>query len=802
VSDDFVPETDYTNTSKPYDVRQRPFHRINAPDYDTSVDPPDPAQPAPGRRLAPSGLGRDCGCRGPEDLLPSTTTALLATYVIDALNQAANLLIPFKRMIDAGITEINEILQRYLKTPDYIKQLKDDLAKLLAGSAEVLVFGRMMRAIPQWVPVGRRGYARDHFQYDDKPPGMRQAGGEQEREVEGMLLRSFQMATDLPQLQWTRFARWAFHLKPMPGYRYLVGKGNVQSRDENEVLASANEPLEPVVPIYGYGASPCIECLMDAGAFSLPPGDTATPDQTVPGVMFNSSWPFWPQAGDHVWAAGRWAYDCTRVIDNTLFPTQLNPLKAIATARYEGFKFAANPASAPAVRFFFFATSEGGYVDFRTGQDRKGQSQAPPFRLRDRDYQFIVDLPPAPRGRDRHPVGHTPGFRANTLALRATLLREVQQAREFVGADAGTDASWARDVTVHDIEPVVEVVRPVRRTDPPSQVRITVPLSQLEGADDAPVACGFVLNLGWHDPAGDSVHDLVKVTVELEEVRFTQDATVRFKTAINGRWSSAGLTGEAQSGHGRIRPKSPGGAEVFYLPRDGVLKLSASGTRRHGFGEYREEPSPERVLTVGGLLDIKKSFWLDVLHALEDIPIIRIVVPDSIKATAKMLEDLVNNVPDELLGPRYPVDWNLDVDTDQDQSKDGTSNARASAVARELTLHPTPIINLADEPLGFLESYDDPSHAIRIGIPADPAPAPGDAGWNVNLLDMKVAVQQLTAANQRSLTSPIVFWTSRTQAIGGGNLLAAWAAPRPGPLAGVIGTDDYTLKGRMTVELL
>jgi hypothetical protein len=167
-----------------------------------------------------------------------------------------------------------------------------------------------------------------------------------------------------------------------------------------------------------------------------------------------------------------------------------------------------------------------------------------------------------------------------------------------------------------------------------------------------------------------------------------------------------------------------------------------------------------------------------------------------------MLEDLVNNVPDELLGPRYPVDWNLDVDTDQDQSKDGTSNARASAVARELTLHPTPIINLADEPLGFLESYDDPSHVIRIGIPADPAPAPGNDGWNVNLLDMKVAVQQLTAANQRSLTSPIVFWTSRTQAIGGGNLLAAWAAPRPGPLAGVIGTDDYTLKGRMTVELL
>jgi hypothetical protein len=820
---DVVSPESYTNTAKPFDVRARPFHRVNAPDYDVAKDPPAGVTPAPAAREPASGAGRDCGCRAPEDLMPSTVTALIADTIVSALDGVLDTLVPFKAAIDRLIARANELAKRFLHTPDFDfhKQFLDAIKKLIVETSEGLLFGRMMRSVPQWVPVGRKLFDETSFEYDDKPIGARDSNHEEEREVEGLVARSFQMSNDLPHLQWTRFARWAFHVRPLPGYEYLIGRGNGRSAEEEEILAGSPKlfkesfPLIPVVPIYGQGAEPCIECLLDAGAISQPPGDTASPDTTVPGIMFNAGWPFWPVGGDHVWMAGRWAYDCTRVVgDQKLNPSQLNPIKAIATARFEGFKFVSNPASVPAVRFLFYATSEGGYINFRPRTDeeqpraadgsiRPGSVRQGLLPIRDRDYEFIVDLPPAPAGRDRHPVGHTPGFTLNTVALRASLLQEVQQASEFTAKVLGGDTSPPDGVSVVEIEPIVEVIRPADRSQAPSQVRVTVPLSKLPSGGNPRVACGFVLSLGWHDPGAAAVKDLVKVTVALDRVRFSEGGTVRFKTGINGRWASVGSERDTLTGHPSIRPGQGAAGEEFFLPRDGRITLSCMGTRRHGFGELREDKAAARTLTVGGLLDVKKDFIQKLIRLLGNIPVLSGLIPDRAKATLKALDDLIDSVPDDLLGPRFKVDWDLDVDTDKDQSKkdnpDGTKrNARATAVARELTVKPVPILNDLDSPIGLIETHPNSLVNHRLPVLLDDGTA-----QESNLFELAVMVPQMEQANQRTLTGRFAFQGTRTEQVGGGNLLAEWASAGRRTIGNaLIGKDDYTITGRVTIELL
>jgi hypothetical protein len=806
----------YTNTAKPFDVLARPFHRINAPDYDLAKDPPD-AGPARAPRRPASGRGRDCGCRSPEDLMPSVVTALLADVVVDALNKAINVLIPVKEAIERVIAQANALAKRFLNTPDFDfpKIFLAEIKKIIVNTAEGLLFGRMMRSVPQWVPVGRTAFDERSFVYDDKPAGQRDAAREEEREVEGLVARSFQMSNDIPHIQWARFARWAFHLRPLPGYEYLIGQGNVPSEEEEATLRDANFPLIPSVPIYGQDPDkPCIECLLDTGAISQPPGDTPSPDTTVPGLMFNSGWPFWPVGGDHLWATGRWAYECTRVTGKEqLTPTQLNPIKAIATTRFEGFKFVSNPASVPAVRFLFYATSEGGYINFRArtdqeqprgadGSPRSGAVRAAPFELRDRDYEFIVDLPPAPEGRDRNPIGHTPAFTLNTIALRATLLQEVQQASEFARKALDPDAPPPDGVTFVDLEPVVEVIRPADRSAAPTQVTVTVPLTKLPAGANARMACGFVLSLGWHDPGAALISDLVKVTVALDKVAFTQGGTVRLKTGINGRWSSVGSDRETLTGHRTIRPTREAGGDVLFLPREGRITLSCMGTRRHGFGEFREGKAADRTLTVGGLLDFQKQFVQKLIRTFGQIPVLSGLIPDSAKAMLKAIDDLVDSVPDDLLGPRFNVDWDLDVDTDKDQSKkdnpDGTKkNARATAVARELTLHPVPILNKLDVPLGLIETHPDPLVQHReVDVLED------GTTQDSNLFELPIMIGQMEQAGQRRLTGRFLFRAVRTEQVGGGNLLAEWGAAVRNVGGGLTGRDDYTITGRVTIELL
>ncbi|MBA2628318.1 MAG: hypothetical protein H0U85_09915 [Gemmatimonadales bacterium] len=825
----------YTNTAKPFDIVARPFHRINAPDYDIARDPPAPA-PAPARpaaRRTGSGRGRDCGCRAPEDLMPSVVTALLADVIVDALNKVINILVPVKEAIERLISQANALAKRFLNTPDFDfpKLFLAEIKKIIVNTAEGLLFGRMMRSVPQWVPVGRKSFNERAFNYDDKPAGQPDTSREEEREVEGLVARSYQVSNDIPHIQWARFARWSFHVRPLPGFEYLVGRGNVNSDEEETILrgdATATSdafPLIPSVPIYGHARTdaagrtreqlqdPILECLLDTGAISQPPGDTPSPATTVPGIMFNGGWPFWPVGGDHVWATGRWAYDCTRVTgSDKLNPTQLNPIKAIATARFEGFKFVSNPTGAPAVRFLFYATSEGGYVNFRArtdgeqprgadGKPRTGAVRGAPFELRDRDYEFIVDLPPAPQGRDRHAIGHTPGFTLNTIALRPALLQEVEQAADFARKVLDADAPPPDGVVFLELQPIVEVIRPADRTQAPTQVKVTVPLSKLPANANSRVACGFVLSMGWHDPAGTRLKDLVKVTVALDSVTFTQSGTIRFKTGINGRWSSVGSDRTTLVGHRTIRPNKEAGGEVFFLPRDGIVTLSCMGTRRHGHGEVREGKAADRTLTVGGLLDFQKQFVQKLIRLFGSIPVISGLIPDSARAMLKAIDDLVASVPDDLLGPRFKVDWDLDVDTDKDQSKqdnpDGTKkNARATAVARELTLNPVPILNKVDAPLGLIETH--PGGLVQhreLALLAD------GTAQDSRLFELAIVVARLDAARQRTTTGRFALRAVRTEQVGGGNLLAEWATAARNVGAGLTGRDDYTVFGRVTVEL-
>src|SRR5690606_17666302 len=129
-----------------------------------------------------------------------------------------------------------------------------------------------------------------------------------------------------------------------PGYAWLLGEGNIRDPDESRQMGE--ESLNPVLHIYGQRDSGlhergAIECLWDTGAFSNPPGNGGSH-----GVMFHPTWPQWPMTGDHFWAVGRWAYDCMRPVGKgdvqDVYPTMINPCKAIATARFEGHKFPDN----------------------------------------------------------------------------------------------------------------------------------------------------------------------------------------------------------------------------------------------------------------------------------------------------------------------------------------------------------------------------------------------------------------------------------------------------------------------------
>lgn len=823
----------FPKSTKPFAVGTRAFHRINAPNYDVAVDSNTNRI---GAKVRPTGLARESGARGPEAFKDSGFLADV-TRLFGKIAKAGLNLVP---IFGQFTLLLNNLLKRATGT-DPIDFLFKELGKLISESIEGALFARYLRSIPSWVPVGRIGYSQRFVYRDDGTA--RETVTEEEREIEGTIAASYGLSNDAVFTQWTQSRHWSFQVVPDPGFAYLIGRGNTPDPSEEAFIKrresrSNDEEFRPVLNIYGQNPNAvkdtngAIECLMDIGAVSKAIGDGGTH-----GVMYDANWPYWPMTGDHFWATGRWAYDCMRAtpLEKTeMFPTQINPLKAFAASRFEGVKFAENLHGVPATRFFFYATTEGGYTEHRTSTDRKGKTHESGITLGDRDYEFIVDLPPHDEGREPYAIGATIDFPLNRLVLRPRLLMTIRQAPFDIGSGKNPVADGLEFVT---IDPIIDILRPADPNKRPSQVRVTIPLSKLPKPSDATKhrAVGVDIAFGWHDPSGDDASKIFKVTVVLREPKFfSQAGVVRLATAINGQWHMHATSVKKESGDpGGFLPNPRRTAlhtRIFHLPADAPLSVITSGTWLHGFGEFIEGNSNStRRLFVGGLLvdvndetkkriqkfiddarktvnDIRKTAadvkdpkgllraqlqkQLDELRATNADPKIIAALEQQINALVNDLPDTPDafrnaldafdgrlsdilsglgaledffKITDNFIGERFFPGWHDDIDaapkTGLEESK------RVSAIARSMFLRPTPILNRADEPMGWAEWVDTKRTPIgRLPIGALLAPGPFGLANVQSLLDL-----QRTSGNAELRIRMVA---PQMSAVGSGNNLA------------------------------
>ncbi len=166
-----------------------------------------------------------------------------------------------------------------------------------------------------------------------------------------------------------------------------------------------------------------------SAAFETGFKETSIEDNDWPPESFD----LWPSTDMWVWAAGRWVYDCSRATKTDPKATgankkdpqmvaMLNPAKAIATARWRGFKFLQNEFAVPAIQFMFFTTKRGGYLNYDT--------------ISDQDYEFILDLPPIDFKPQPFPIAQESKSVHNTIMLRPRLLHKITKGpfAQFAGA--------------------------------------------------------------------------------------------------------------------------------------------------------------------------------------------------------------------------------------------------------------------------------------------------------------------------------------------------------------------------------
>jgi hypothetical protein len=673
--------------------RTEPFVRINSREFNPSTPHAD-------------GKGRDCGCRNTEDY-DSIFLAALFSLGLDQLDKVFP--IP-PNLKDAA----NKVLKT--GTGKDIEEFKKELATFLGNKVEGFVFGSALRQVPTWVPVGRK-VTKDKNGQKTFDSNFK----EKDKEVAGILSRSFQSCVDLPLLPWQRFYNWNFHVRVdragvvvspdgqrqegKGGFLHVVGLGNIPNESEQNVInidpnraAFDVAPPSGIVP-GGPFTDNSLECVLDTGGFSRSPGNVFDqPNRPpfdkggdfLPGAMFHPRWPFWPMTNDYFWAQGRWVFDCSHVVDLLSDGidrhwTQIHPVRAFACCRTEGFKFDENKKRVPASRFLFFSSIKGGYHDF------------PPYNAMDPadDPQFIVDLPPGPVSEElTWTIGHTEHFDMNTGVLRPRLLIKT----DF--APFGIPGTFFQEGVhfLHKVDPIIEPIRSKPEVKVFDQVKITVPLSKLP--KEAP-AFGFVTSLGWADPTNELAAKVKKVTVSLDALRqLDKSGELRFKFCVNGHWVYGPM-------HDLKDKNSPiGGSLTLFLPEDSKISLSVHGQKRHGYGEFFEEEKDEdRQLHVGGIFPFGSG---DLQKTIQDIKrqiqLGQKVIEIAGKSVASEVAEALVNVLEkaaEVLKERRAVQWLKDVD----QPDDGI----ASAVSRELFLKPFPIFNKKDVPLGFVDD-DDPHH--------------------------------------------------------------------------------------------
>lgn len=352
-----------------------------------------------------------------------------------------------------------------------------------------------------------------------------------EHEVYGKQTRSFQTWTDAPPYQWHRWYDWNFHLEPELPFAWLRGAGNEPApkhakEDEHngipiigpiidKIKGKTFGPRDNVVPGHN------MECEWDTGAMG-----------PAPGGMFQNNW-VWPMTHEWVWICGRSIYDGGHETHAGLCRSELHPCKAVAAARWEAFKFPDTPHYVPAIRFMFFASKIGGYVDFDTLAPKVGDA-----------YEFIVDLPEKPEGEIplTVAVGHTPEFPHNTVTLR-----KLEDPLVHVSYDEFNNASVRSGNKPQPkdpkYKPEVELIPLGDGGDPKKrQVKVKIPLKAL--ADDCPDVdyYGVIVTMGWPDLDGTLAKKVKCCKVEIKNLfkgvidHDTFAEEWRFKVGVNGRW--------------------------------------------------------------------------------------------------------------------------------------------------------------------------------------------------------------------------------------------------------------------------
>ena len=716
----------FTNLGKVYDPLVRPFHRINSPIYDVGVDEAG----GKAKKKRPLGFGRDCGCRVSEDFKSSVLTQALIGAAVDALVTAAESGVPGSKVV------LDDLEGRLKKDGvDPRQKLKD----LLSGLLERGLFGSFMKFIPSWVPVNRVGFGPT---FDAKDAHNVRNGREVEVEIEGRLARSYQTHHHRPYTQWSHYYQWAFHVIPEPGWKHLVGEGNNPNSDDTD-LFTENDRTE-AIEIYN-GPLAHLECLMDVGAFSTPPGDSGNVLRH-PGLFYHKSWPFWPQSGDYFWAAGRYVYDCTHEDRDdkdkkSRYPTLIHPTKAFATGRFEAHQFDESDEPITVTRFSFFACRRGGYWDF-------GGKHIP---FNDTNYEFLVDLPPVPDEKISYDVGQVAQFKLNTLVIRPRLLKKI----EFAPYEAATESPIPLSKWFIK-DPIIQFIKAPRGALP-RMVKVTIPMKDIPDDKDA---YGFTLTMGWLAPGADT--GVKKVTVKLSQLTMLQEKeNLRMSVCINGRWIFVPTTkpsGKTVDGPRDSQQGFPDDAGlVLLLPPEKRVQVTAHGMRRFGFGQFLEEkpsvdsdPRNDRRLSIGGVITVDPETEKKIKEALKQK--LGELIPDKFWGNLKKVKDvldddtfrdLLGKAADDLVGTRRVAVWEEDIDfQESDKNK---KNDIACAAAREMKVFPLGLFNKENAPMGFLESG---------GFAAGTVPQ--------NPTDFDVSVMTDKLEKQKNAITTIEFRTMRT----------------------------------------
>lgn len=723
--------TEFTNEDKAFDPT-RLIHRIHSPVTDAEASRPD-------------GRGFDCGCRSIKDYDP--------TSIGETFSELAKTGVGAIPVIGQIILSVNEGINWLTN-----KDLLHDFFKWLADTVEGELFSKFIGTVPQWVPVDRKN---TDFQ-------------EVDREVEGRVSRSHQSCSDTPFYQWSHWYGWTFLIQPdQKLYRNVIGPGNTHTKDEIEELNASTRQW-----VFTDGImDDKIACIMDCGSFYLPPRDFEdTADGSngdngrlrhPPGLMFDPKWPFWPQSGDYMWARGRFVYDCTHRTDNdpdspnALMPTQIHPCRAIAWARRDTFQFDETEGFVPANRFMFFACRRGGYMNFET--------------LKGEDIEFIVDLPTPKLLKRELDLGTTRRFPLNTIVLPPQLRIDLQFA-PFGATDFPTvldENGTTKTFKFASIEPFIEPIMPEDPNEPPRQVKVTIPMSQLADDDDG---YGVMISMGWTDVDGSQAHRVKKITVRFDRIRIGDrdyGGNWRLNFCINGRWRHWG-SNEIDDNESFLL-LGPVELKPFtqFVPEDGFLRFSIQGHNRNGLGAIFEKSIQNRILTVGGLIK-------------EDIPLI-VNLQNEYK---KLPEDIKKQLPfetfeklplDVIFGKSRVVHWNEDIDNKITGGDD--KNTRASAVIRELSRSSFLELKSRNQPLGVLDrDVPDFSFASESGTVF------------VNPIDLSRLIRQMGQSGTRQASFTI--GTRRSDLLTGTDTIYTLL----NSMGGASDILDYNIEFTLTIE--